>query len=49
MDSRPASAAEVAAELDHLLVAAPWTNLDARAWWEARAAGGAPAGSGQLP
>lgn len=36
---RPASAAEVAAELDRLLVATPWTNRQARAWWEARATG----------
>jgi serine/threonine-protein kinase len=40
IEQRPASAAEVAAELDRLLVAAPWTNQQARAWWEAR---GAPA------
>jgi eukaryotic-like serine/threonine-protein kinase len=37
-DDRPASAAEVAAVLDDLLVALPWTNLQARAWWEQRAA-----------
>jgi serine/threonine-protein kinase len=37
-EQRPASAAEVAAELDRLLVGLPWTNLQARAWWEARAA-----------
>jgi serine/threonine-protein kinase len=37
-ESRPASAAEVAAQLDRLLVSAPWTNLQARAWWEARGA-----------
>jgi serine/threonine-protein kinase len=36
---RPAAAAGVAAELDRLLVRQPWTNLQARAWWEARAAG----------
>ena len=35
MQQRPASAAEVAAELDRLLMAAPWTNQQARAWWEA--------------
>ena len=37
-DDRPASAAEVAAVLDDMLVALPWTNLQARAWWEQRAA-----------
>jgi serine/threonine protein kinase len=35
-DDRPASAAELAAELDRLLAASPWTNLQARAWWDAR-------------
>jgi hypothetical protein len=35
---RPKSADEVAAELDRLLVYMPWTNLQARAWWEACAA-----------
>ena len=43
IEQRPASAAKVAAELDRLLVAAPWTNQQARAWWEAR---GAPADGG---
>ncbi len=43
-DDRPGSAAEVAAALDRLLVATPWTNLQARAWWEARGAPAAPAG-----
>jgi hypothetical protein len=37
-EDRPVSAAEVAAELDRLLVAAPWTNQQARAWWEAHGA-----------
>jgi serine/threonine-protein kinase len=40
---RPASAAEVAAELDRLLVTTPWTNEQARAWWEANAAAAPPA------
>jgi serine/threonine-protein kinase len=43
MEDRPASAAALAADLDRLLVAAPWTNLQARAWWEALVAHGAPA------
>jgi serine/threonine-protein kinase len=30
---RPATAAEVAVVLDRLLVAVPWTNEEARAWW----------------
>jgi hypothetical protein len=34
-DDRPASSAEVAAALDALMVALPWTNQSARAWWEA--------------
>lgn len=33
---RPATAAEVAVVLDRLLVAAPWTNEQARAWWFAQ-------------
>jgi serine/threonine-protein kinase len=45
-EQRPASAAEVAAELDRLLVAAPWTNLQARAWWEAHVTRDAPAAGG---
>jgi serine/threonine-protein kinase len=45
-EQRPASAAEVAAELDRLLVAAPWTNQQARTWWEAHVARNAPAASG---
>jgi len=44
VEDRPASAAEVAAELDRLLVAAPWTNLQARAWWEAHGTRSAPVG-----
>jgi serine/threonine-protein kinase len=40
-ESRPASAAEVAAALDRLLAATAWTNLQAQAWWEGRAAGAA--------
>jgi serine/threonine-protein kinase len=40
-EQRPASAAEVAAELDRLAVSAPWTNRQARAWWEARDVGAA--------
>jgi hypothetical protein len=40
-DERPAAAAEVAAELDRQLVALPWTNLQARSWWEAHDAGAA--------
>jgi serine/threonine-protein kinase len=44
VDDRPASAAEVAAALDRLLVVAPWTNLQARAWWEAHGARAAPLG-----
>jgi serine/threonine protein kinase len=32
---RPASAEEVAAALDLLLFDLPWTNGDARAWWDA--------------
>jgi len=35
-EQRPASADEVAAGLDQLLVALPWTNLQARRWWQAR-------------
>ncbi len=35
-EDRPGSAAEIAAVLDQLLVVLPWTNLQARAWWEAR-------------
>jgi hypothetical protein len=30
----------VAAELDRLLAAHPWSNLQARAWWEANASSG---------
>ncbi|MBS1162919.1 MAG: serine/threonine protein kinase [Burkholderiaceae bacterium] len=49
VQQRPATAAEVAAELDRLLAGAPWTNQQARAWWEAhearRAAGKAGGGS----
>ena len=41
VEDRPASAAEVAAELDRLLASAPWTNQQARAWWEARGAAAA--------
>jgi len=33
-EDRPATAAEVAVALDQLLVSMPWTNQDARAWWE---------------
>jgi serine/threonine-protein kinase len=33
-DDRPASAAEVAASLDLLMIDWPWTNQSARAWWE---------------
>ena len=40
-EQRPASADEVAAELDRLAVSAPWTNRQARAWWEARDVGAA--------
>jgi len=39
-EDRPASAAEVAAELDRLLAAHPWSNLQARAWWEVNASSG---------
>ena len=35
---RPSAAAEVAAELDRLLVAEPWTNVQARGWWESHGA-----------
>jgi serine/threonine-protein kinase len=38
VQQRPATAAEVAAELDRLLAGAPWTNQQARAWWEAHEA-----------
>ncbi len=41
-DRRPASAEAVAAELDRMLLARPWTNLQARGWWDAR--GSRPAG-----
>jgi eukaryotic-like serine/threonine-protein kinase len=37
-EQRPASAAEVAAELDRQLLELPWTNLQARTWWEAQRA-----------
>jgi serine/threonine-protein kinase len=37
VDARPASAAEVAADLERLLALQPWSNLQARAWWESRA------------
>jgi serine/threonine-protein kinase len=43
VEDRPASAAAVAAELDRLLVTAPWTNEQARAWWEAHDAAAPPA------
>jgi serine/threonine protein kinase len=43
VDRRPASAAEIAAELDSMMVTLPWTNLQAREWWEATAAGKAGA------
>jgi len=33
-EERPAAAAEVAAALDLLLLDLPWTNLDARRWWD---------------
>jgi hypothetical protein len=36
-DDRPASAAEVATALEQLQLELPWTNQQARAWWEARA------------
>jgi serine/threonine-protein kinase len=39
-EDRPASAAAVAAELDRLLAAHPWSNLQARAWWEVNASSG---------
>jgi serine/threonine-protein kinase len=39
-DDRPASAGEVAADLDRLLVAQPWTNEQATAWWKAHAVAG---------
>lgn len=43
-DERPASAAEVAAVLDRLIVETPWTNQQARQWWEAHDAQAASAG-----
>ncbi len=49
-ERRPASAAEVAAGLDRLLAALPWTNLQARHWWEAPGARSAPVnGAGRPP
>jgi len=43
-DDRPASADEIAAELDALAAGASWDQEQARAWWQARVArvGGAP-------
>jgi len=41
LQERPATATEVAAALDLLLLELPWTNGDARSWWEAH--GGEPA------
>ena len=46
VQQRPASAGEVAAELDRLLVMTPWTNQQARAWWEAHVTRDAPAAGG---
>ena len=37
-DARPASMEEVREVLDALAARAPWTEADARAWWDARAA-----------
>lgn len=46
-DDRPAAAEEVAADLDRLLVLLPWTNLQARAWWDGiRRAENPPAAAG---
>ena len=35
---RPASIAEVREVLERFAAAAPWTEADARAWWESRGA-----------
>ena len=41
--ARPATATALAAELTHIEVGDPWTEEDARAWWDAHIAKGAPA------
>ena len=43
MDERPASARELARQLDACGLASPWTRQEAERWWQAfRESGGAP-------
>lgn len=44
-EQRPQSAAQIIGVLDALAAQHPWTNSDARAWWEAHAPRAAPAPS----